>query len=541
MLGSRLPSTGPLQIGAKLYRRPTTTRPCNRVYSSPSSKSKIEAWPMQENDPPNIAWSMLDFYQQVYRPPSPLPKEGSRPTIKQLPRGSACAVVLGGAMADSRRLYPLTQNRTLPAVPFASNYRLIDIVLSNLVNSNVRQIFVLTQYNSKSLNSYLQKAYDLGVGVHLGGEGYVEVVAAAQGPEEKRFAEGSVDVVRQWMNQFNSNSKNKWVEDIIVLPSDQVYQADFTQMLDFHRNSGADITIVCKSVEERNAQLQGIVKMGGGARIQSFVEKPDAEQLSRMTMSMAEIEDFYRESNIDEVPFEVDADPNARALLGSCGMYIFRKDALQELIEDAGIKDIGKHLIPTAVNKGLQLFAFNHPGFWTDIGGSVQSFYDFHMGLARDEVPFRLQQPLDTPFFHSPTCLSPTGTSSARMCNVVVGSGCELGSCTLRDSVLGQRTIIADGCYIEGAVIMGSSFYERERPMARVCPISPSYPPMGIGSDTIIRRAILDKNVRVGKNVQLVNKDGLQNSVGELPFGICVKDGIMVVPKNAAIPDGTVL
>jgi len=444
-------------------------------------------------------------------------------------------------MADSRRLYPLTQNRTLPAVPFASNYRLIDIVLSNLVNSNVRQIFVLTQYNSKSLNSYLQKAYDLGVGVHLGGEGYVEVVAAAQGPSEKRFAEGSVDVVRQWMNLFDSNSKNKWVEDIIVLPSDQVYQADFTQMLDFHRNSNADITIVCKSVEERDAQLQGIVKLGGGARIQSFVEKPDAEELSHMTMSMGEIIDFYKESNIDEVPFEVDADPNARVLLGSCGMYIFRKDVLQQLIESADAKDIGKDLIPTAVNKGLQLYAYNHPGFWADIGGSVQSFYDFHIGLARDELPFRLQQPLDTPFFHSPTCLSPTGASSARTCNVVVGSGCELGACTIRDSVLGQRTIIGDGCNIEGAVIMGCSFYERERPMSRLQPISPSYPPMGIGAGTIIRRAILDKNVRVGKNVQLVNKDGLRDSVGELPFDICIKDGIMVVPKNVAIPDGTVL
>jgi len=497
--------------------------------------------PLSGNGAVNGKAVFKDFYSK--KDVSPQPASGrlrdQRPSLRAIyPKGSVCAVVLGGGENDSRRLFPLTDKRTLPAIPLGGIYRLIDIPLSSLINSGVNKVFVLTQYNSTSLNRYLQHTYEFHKGIPFGGDGFMEVVAATQGPKEQRWAEGPADTVRQWFSMFEGSAQNRFIEDILVLPSDQIYTLDFTQLVDFHRQANADLTIVCRPVEERAVEQVGVVKLDGGStRIRLFEEKPTGDLKASMSMDFDDLQPFMNESHLNTVPFMEQLPADNKTWVGSCGMYVFRREALARLLRDnPKARDFSRELIPDALKKGMRVMAFNFPDYWVDVGGSIADLYAFEMALARDQLPFSFQQ--ENTFFACPQNLPPTQTLGASLNRVQLGGGCYIHPGTkITSCTIGSRTIIEENCTIEDTVIMGADYYESEKEWPRA--VGPAYPHIGIGANSRICKAIIDKNARIGKNVKLLNTEGVYESMDRIGKGICIRDGVTIVSKSAVVPDNT--
>ncbi len=423
------------------------------------------------------------------------------------------AVILGGGAGS--RLFPLTQERSKPAVPLGGKYRLIDVPVSNCINSEITQIFVLTQYNSASLNRHISTTYRFS----SFSTGFVEVLAAEQTKDNPEWFQGTADAVRQMLPHLRD-----WkVDTLLILSGDHLYRMDYRKFLDRHFSTNADLTVSVIPCKPSEAEEFGLLKTNEAGEIIEFKEKPKGDELEAM--------------RVDTTNFGLDADEAAaRPFLASMGIYVFNYAKLVELLrEDTTWVDFGKEIIPSAIDTySVQAHLFNQ--YWEDIG-TIRAFYEANLDLASPIPKFNFFD-ASAPIYTRSRYLPPSKVHNCDIDNSMVSEGCILNGVKARNSIIGLRSRIDKGVEIEDSIIMGSDIFETfEEIRANK---SRNVPHIGIDESTVIRRAIVDKNVRIGKNVRLVNKDGLTN-FDSPDRSYYIREGIIIIPKNAMIPDGTVI
>jgi glucose-1-phosphate adenylyltransferase len=424
------------------------------------------------------------------------------------------AIILGGGAGT--RLYPLTKLRAKPAVPLAGKYRLIDIPVSNCINSSIYKIYVLTQFNSASLNRHISRTYSFS-GFH---EGFVEVLAAQQTPENSSWFQGTADAVRQYMRLFE-----EWdVDDYLILSGDHLYRMDYAEYVQRHRESGADITLSVLPIDEKRASDFGLIKIDDSGRILDFSEKPKGDALKQMA--------------VDTTVLGLDAEQaKQNPYIASMGIYVFKREALIRLLNEyADCTDFGKEIIPAAAPQ-YKTQAYLFDGYWEDIG-TIEAFYDANLALTQQPQPPFSFYDEKAPIYTRGRYLPPTKVLNCRITDTMIGDGCILKNCQIHHSVLGIRTRIESNCNIQDSLIMGADFYQQAD--KRQADIDKGIVPLGIGANTTVRRAIIDKNARIGRDVQLINKDHVEEAQRE-EQGFHIRSGIIVVIKNGTIPDGTVI
>jgi len=424
------------------------------------------------------------------------------------------AIILGGGAGT--RLYPLTKLRAKPAVPLAGKYRLIDIPVSNCINSEIFKIYVLTQFNSASLNRHIGRAYSFSGFT----EGFVEVLAAQQTPLSTNWFQGTADAVRQYLWLLED-----WeVDEYLILSGDHLYRMDYRQFVQRHRETNADITLSVVPVSERSASSFGLMKIDGSGRVIDFSEKPKGDALARMQVDT---------TVLGLTPQQAQKQP----YIASMGIYVFKKEVLIKLLKESLERtDFGKEIIPDAAkDHNVQAYLFDD--YWEDIG-TIEAFYEANLTLTRQpEPPFSFYDE-KAPIYTRPRYLPPSKLLDCQVTESIIGEGCILKECRIAHSVLGVRSRIESGCTIENSLLMGADYYQ---PFAeRQCHLETGDIPVGIGNDTTVRRAIIDKNARIGRNVQIINKDSVEEADRESQ-GFYIRSGIVVVLKNAVIPDGTII
>jgi glucose-1-phosphate adenylyltransferase len=414
-------------------------------------------------------------------------------------------VILGGGQGS--RLSPLTQTRSKPAVPIAGKYRLVDIPISNCLNSGIHRMFVLTQFNSASLNKHIKNTYHFS---HFS-DAFVDILAAEQTPDNPTWFQGTADAVRQTMHHL----LNHEFEYVLILSGDQLYQMDFNDMINAHIEGGAEITLATIPVNAKDATDFGILKANEAHHITSFIEKPNSEVLKGWASETG-----------DAMQAE------GRNYLASMGIYLFNKDLLIKIFaENADEKDFGKEIIPRVIQT-YKVFSYQYEGYWTDIG-NISSFFEANLGLT-DEIPkFNLFDSHHS-IFTRPRMLPPSKILGTTLDKTVIAEGCILQADDIKHAVIGIRARIGRGTKIENAYIMGSDRYQTlieiqaETDYGR--------PLIGVGERCVIMNAILDKNCKIGNDVTIEGGPHLADG----DFGTyAVKDGIVVVKKGATIPDGT--
>lgn len=424
------------------------------------------------------------------------------------------SIILGGGVGT--RLYPLTKLRAKPAVPVAGKYRLIDIPVSNCINSEILKIYVLTQFNSASLNRHLSRAYNF-TGFS---DGFVEVLAAQQTTENAQWFQGTADAVRQYLWMLE-----EWdVDEYLILSGDHLYRMDYRLFLKRHRETNADITLSVLPIDETRASDFGLMKMDQSGRVVSFSEKPKGDELRAMQVDTTQL--GLTPEQAKESPY-----------IASMGIYVFKKEVLIKLLKEASHRtDFGKEIIPDAA-KDYNVQAFLFDGYWEDIG-TIKAFYDANLALTRQPQPPFSFYDEEAPIYTRQRYLPPSKLLDCNITESMVSEGCILKECRIDHSVLGVRTRIESNALIEDSLIMGSDYYEpfTERQLT----IEKGHVPLGIGAESTIRRAIVDKNARIGRHVQIINKDHVQEADRE-DLGFYIRSGIVVVLKNAVIPDGTVI
>jgi glucose-1-phosphate adenylyltransferase len=408
------------------------------------------------------------------------------------------AVILGGGAG--KRLYPLTQQRSKPAVPIAGKYRLIDVPISNCINSDINHIAILTQYNSVSLHRHITQTYTFD-DFH---RGWVQIWAAEQTPRSADWYQGTADAVRKQLFEIKSAD----ADTVLILAGDHLYRMDYDLMLDFHWESGADITVAVQPVTEKDASRFGLLKRTDDLRIKAFVEKPrDPAVLAQFVST---------------------TDP-AQPYLGSMGIYAFKTDVLIDLLEESAHDDFGGQIIPNAINTHM-VFGYDFGGYWEDIG-TIRSFYDTNLSLTRPDAPFNFYDPVH-PIYTRPRYLPGSVIDGATLVNVLLSDGCLIKTAEISDSVVGLRSQIADGVIMKRSILMGADYYDppTEPPRGGI--------PIGIGENSQIEGAILDKNVRMGSGVVIrPYPPGTEMDQGVWS----VKDGIVVIPKNTILHPGTTI
>lgn len=435
---------------------------------------------------------------------------------------SVLAIILGGGAGS--RLYPLTKNRAKPAVPIGGAYRLIDVPMSNCINSGISKVYVLTQFNSTSLNRHLGRAYNMGSGVRFGGEGFVEVLAATQTPTDKEWFGGTADAVRQF-SYLLSDVKNRSIDDVVILSGDHLYRMDYMRFVTEHRETNADITIGALSYGSDRAKEFGLMKIDENRRVVAFAEKPKTEE----ALKAMEVDTTVLGLTPEEA--------KERPYIASMGIYVFKKDVLLQLLNETYPKaqDFGGEIIPSAA-KDLNVVAYPFFGYWEDIG-TVKSFFEENLKLTRLPSNFEFYDP-QSPIYTSPRVLPPARIESCKVTDAIISHGAYVRQSTISNAVCGVRCRIDAGCVIQDAMIMGSDYYENEDQRKLV--VANGGVPIGIGANSRISNAIIDKNARIGKNVQISNKDGVDEANRESE-GFYIRSGIVVVLKNATIPDNTVI
>ena len=416
------------------------------------------------------------------------------------------SLILGGGVGS--RLYPLTKARSKPAVPIGGKYRLIDIPISNCLNSGFKKIYVLTQYNSASLNQHLKNTY------HFDGfsNAYVDILAAEQTPNSKTWFQGTADAVRQSMHHLMQQD----FEYVMILSGDQLYQMDFDEMLQNHIDSKADLSIATLPVTAKDATAFGILKVDDNNTITRFIEKPPMEFLPDWK---SEVNDDCKLQN--------------RHFLASMGIYIFSKNVLLNLFEEFPYAtDFGKEIIPSAIERGLQVQSYAFDGYWTDIG-SVRSFFDANMALTDDLPKFNLFDNYNI-VYTRPRLLAPSKVFGTRLDAAVMAEGCIVHAKYIEKAVIGVRSRIGYNTTIENAIVMGNDYYESLDQILT----TKDKNIMGIGDNCVIKNAMIDKNCRVGHNVSIVGDESLENTETAT---YCLVDGIVVVKKGVSIPDGAVI
>lgn len=423
------------------------------------------------------------------------------------------AVILGGGAGS--RLFPLTRDRSKPAVPLGGKYRLVDVPISNCINSDVIRMFVLTQYNSASLNRHIATTYRFSPFA----DGFVEILAAEQTPESGQWFQGTADAVRQVLPHIRD-----WrIDTLLILSGDHLYRMDYKKFLARHYETNADITISVIPIVPDSASEFGLLKTDSDGRIIEFREKPKGEDLEKMrvdTTSLGLTEDEAR----------------ARPYLASMGIYVFKYDRLEEVLkEDDSRLDFGKEVIPGSIHKyNVQAYLFT--GYWEDIG-TIAAFYKANLDMTTALPPFNLFD-AEAPMLTRSRHLPPSKIDNCEIRDSIVSDGCIINGAKISNSVIGLRSRIAGGCQIEASYMMGADYYQTLEDMQ--ADRAGGKPWIGVGEGTIIRRAIVDKNARIGANVRLLNEAGVEHADG--PEGkYYIRDRIIIVPKNALIPDGTVV
>lgn len=421
-------------------------------------------------------------------------------------RQSTIAVILGGGQGT--RLFPLTKLRSKPAVPIAGKYRLVDIPISNCLNSGIRRIYVLTQFNSASLNRHIKNTYNFDVF----SSGFVDILAAEQTPKSKNWYQGTADAVRQSIHHM----ANKEHKHVAILSGDQLYQMDYREMVAKHEETDADLTIATIPVVADDATGFGIMKTSDGGEIESFVEKPDKEELEKWQSDMPE---KFRQQG--------------RHYLASMGIYIFKKGILSELLdkyEDS--TDFGKEIIPKAIETDYKVHSHEYDGYWTDIG-TVKSFFKANIALTDDLPEFNLYDNEDYIYTRA-RMLPASKLSGTTFDHSILAEGCLIEASRIERSVIGIRSRIGKGTTIEHSIIMGNDYFRSREQLERSK--DDKEPPMAIGERCFISNAIIDKNCKIGNDVRIAGGDHLEDGdYGEYH----VVDGIVIVPKRSVIPDGT--
>jgi glucose-1-phosphate adenylyltransferase len=423
-------------------------------------------------------------------------------------------IILGGGAGT--RLYPLTKLRAKPAVPLAGKYRLIDIPVSNCINSEILKIYVLTQFNSASLNRHLSRTYNFS-GFS---DGFVEVLAAQQTPENPNWFQGTADAVRRYLWSIK-----EWdVDEYVILSGDHLYRMDYSLFVERHRETNADITLSVVPADEEKASAFGLMKINEQGRVVDFMEKPKGDDLKKMRVDT---------TILGLSPEEAQKSP----YIASMGIYVFTKEVLIHLLEsNLEQTDFGKEIIPSAA-RDYNVQAYLFKDYWEDIG-TIKAFYDANMALTKQPQPPFSFYDEKAPIYTRSRYLPPTKLLDCIVTESMISEGCIIKNCRISHSVLGIRTRIESDCLIEDSLIMGCDYYE---PFAeRTAILEEKKIPIGIGSGTTIRGAIIDKNARIGKNVSLVNKDRVEEANRE-EDGFYIRNGIIVVLKNACIADGTVI
>ncbi len=418
------------------------------------------------------------------------------------------AVILGGGAGN--RLYPLTATRSKPAVPIGGKYRLVDIPISNCINSNINRIFVLTQYNSASLNKHIKNTYQFS-GFS---SGFADVLAAEQTPDSLGWFQGTADAVRQSLKHIN----NFDFEYVLILSGDQLYQMDFTEMLMAHQDNGAAITIATIPVGDREAPEFGILKTDNHNNITSFIEKPAKENLPQWTSDTGN---------------EMQA--AGKNYLASMGIYIFNKELLFELLNDTKSEatDFGKEIIPFAIDK-FKVISYQYDGYWTDIG-NIYSFFEANLSLTLDIPPFNLFDN-DRMVYSRARMLPPAKISGTTLQHALIAEGSIIKAAKISNAIIGIRSRIGVGTIIENCYIMGSDFFETIEVIA--ANYSKGIPPVGIGDNCHLENVIVDKDCRIGNNVRIVGGEHL-TPVEEALY--VIKDGIVVIKKGVVLEDGFTL
>jgi glucose-1-phosphate adenylyltransferase len=417
------------------------------------------------------------------------------------------AVVLGGGRG--MRLFPLTKNRSKPAVPIAGDYRLIDVTVSNCINSEIKRIYILTQFNSASLNQHVSRTYRF----DSFSDGFVEILAAEQTPTSSDWFQGTADAVRQALPHLTDHP----CRDVLILSGDHLYRMDFRDFVEWHQESGADITIAVKPVPASRGRELGILKADPDGRITEFREKPKGAAIRKMSTDT-------RALGLT-VP-----DGKRRPYLGSMGIYLFKFDVLTGALKNnPRVIDFAKELIPGALSS-LTVKAYVYDGYWEDIG-TIATFYRAHMDLVSPLPKFNMYD-ANFPLYTHPRFLSGSKVNRGTVESSILCAGGIIDNATIRRSIIGLRARIGKGTLIEDSLIMGADYYEHFERCGQ------KLPAVGIGPRCVIRRAIIDKNVRMGKGVVLENAKRLKTY--DHPEGLYyIRDGIIVVPKGAAIRDGT--
>lgn len=422
--------------------------------------------------------------------------------------------VVGVIMAGGQgsRLYPLTKVRSKPAVPVAGRFRLIDISISNCIHSQVRSIFVLTQFASESLHRHISTTYRFDA-FHRDS---VTLLSAQQTLDNRNWYQGTADAVRQNLDFIEDRSAL-----VLILSGDHLYRMDYRKFVDFHLTAGAEISIGVTPVRAEQAGEFGVMKVNAKGRITEFREKPkDPADVDRM--------------RVDESVFDRFGVPaGGRTHLASMGVYLFSQNVLRELLARTEAKDFGKEVIPKAIGERKVCGHF-FDGYWEDIG-TIRSFFEAHMDLTRPLPRFDFYDE-ERPIFTHPRFLPGSKLLGADVANAILCEGSIVDRSSIRDSIVGVRTRIGENCRLERAVVMGADLYESKDDLDRNR--ERGVPNIGIGRDCEIRDAIIDKNARIGHGVRLVNREGA-SSVSADHYAIV--DGIIVVPKDAVIPDGTVI
>ncbi len=399
------------------------------------------------------------------------------------------ALILGGGQGT--RLFPLTQHRSKPAVPIGGKYRLIDVPISNCLHADMCRIFVLTQFNSASLNRHIAQSYRM----DLFSQGFVEILAAEQTPDNPNWYQGTADAVRQAARHFARYDADYY----LILAGDHLYRMDYTDMVDTHIDRRADITIAAQPVTLADASQMGIFRFDRGGQIIAFEEKPTCNRLTEIGQSIPPGTIFG--VHAPDKPF-----------IASMGVYVFSRDVLLEAIEQENAADFGRQIIPAALGR-YRVNAHLFRGYWADVG-TVRSFYDANIMLTH------------------PRFLPGARLGDCVVRDAIIADGCQLERCTIEESIVGIRTNIQAGAMIRRSVLLGADFFEADDD----APAKNHGPRIGIGRDVVLERVIVDKNARIGDGARLMNEAGVERADGD---GYYIRDGVIIVPKDGVINPGT--
>jgi len=425
----------------------------------------------------------------------------------QIPTEKTLAIIMGGG--EGTRLFPLTKDRAKPAVPLAGKYRLVDIPISNCLNAGFRQIYVLTQFNSESLHRHIMASYKFDNFT----KSFVEILAAQQTPEGARWYQGTADAVRQNLRYFLGYP----YEHYLILSGDQLYRMDYRDLLLVHLSSGADVTLGTTPVDRRAASSFGIMQSDSRRRIFRFEEKPkDPKLLSELRIP-------------PDLLTELGHPADAELYQGSMGIYVFNRQVLIDAL-DNNHDDFGKHIIPGSLQK-YKVFAYIFQGYWEDVG-TVRTFFEANLALT-DAVPaFNFFDHLNPIYTHR-LFLPTSKINGAQIRSAIIADGCIITHANIERAVIGIRSVIETGSVIRNSVLMGADFYQKEDPEA-----ASDRPPLGIGRHCVIEGAIIDKNARIGDGV-VITPEGKPAKLDDVNYYI--RDGVVVVPKDAVLPTGTAI